>query len=430
MKKPLQLSAIDIGTSKITCVIATVGEEDHAIRVVGVASVPSKGIRKSQVVDIEDAIDAATEAVESAERMAGLSIRSATISISGIHIESENSKGLVAVGNPDAEITSDDVYRVIEAAKAVPLPTAREILHVIPRFFLVDNQDGIKDPVGMSGVRLECEAHLVTGSSVNIKNLTKVMSEIGVDTDGMTFTGLAGAEGTLSETEKELGVVLIDIGGGTTSVCAYVEGALTHTSVIPVGAKNITNDIAIGLRVGLDTAEAIKRHLGELDKPSKVLDPKNISSKKASDEIDLHKLGIEGAPKKISRKAVSEGIVRPRLNEIFDLVKSDLHKSGITGKTPAGLVLTGGGALTYNAADSARKVLGLQSRLGLPTGLTGLTDELNSAEYTVVTGLLKLIAKQDLLPSNSGFRLPKLSPSVPLKGSAKKFTNFIKSFLP
>lgn len=430
MKKPLQSSVIDIGSSKITTVIATVGEEDRSPRVVGVASVKSKGIRKSQVVDIEDAIDAATESVESAERMAGLSIRTATISISGLHIESENSKGLVAVGNPDAEITGDDVYRVIEAAKAIPLPTAREILHVIPRFFLVDNQEGIKDPVGMSGVRLECEAHLVTGSSVNIKNLAKVMSEIGVDTEGMTFTGLASAEGALTETEKELGVVLIDIGGGTTSVCAYVEGALTHTSVVPVGAKNITNDIAIGLRVGLDTAEGIKRNLAPSDKLNKVLDPKNPSSSKAADEIDLHKLGITGGPKKISRKAVAEGIVRPRLNEIFELVKTDLHKSGIIGKTPAGLVLTGGGALTYLAADSARKILGLQSRLGKPSGLTGLTDELNSPEYTCVAGLLRLAVKDEPGKTGSRLRLPRFSASLPLKGSGKKFITFLKSFLP
>ena len=430
VKKPTQISAIDIGSSKITTVIATVGEEDNTIRVVGVASIKSKGIRKSQVVDIEDAIDATTESVESAERMAGLSIHGATVSISGIHISSENSKGLVAVGNPDAEITSDDVYRVIEAAKAIPLPTAREILHVIPRYFLVDNQDGIKDPVGMSGVRLECEAHLVTGSSVNIKNLNKVTSEIGVDTEGMTFVGLASAEGTLSETEKELGVVLVDIGGGTTSICVYVEGALTHTSVIPVGAKNITNDIAIGLRVGLDTAEEIKRNLKPSEKINKVLDPKSPTSKKAGDEIDLHKLGIDSGPKKISRKAVSEGIVRPRLNEIFELVKSDLHKSGVIGKTPAGLVLTGGGALTYKASDSASKILGLQSRLGTPTGLSGLTDELNSSEFTSVSGLLKLAIKSQMSDSStSTLRMPKLS-IAPFKGVGKKIANFIKSFLP
>ena len=193
MKKSSQISVVDLGSSKISCVIATQGEEDTTLRVVGVASVASRGIRKSQIVDIEDAIEAVTETVESAERMAGLSIKDVTVSVSGLHIESQNSKGLVAVQNPEGEITSEDVVRVVEAAKAVPLPTAREILHVIPRFFLVDNQEGIKDPVGMSGVRLEAEAHLITGSSVNLKNLSKVMSEIGVDTRAVTFAGLASA---------------------------------------------------------------------------------------------------------------------------------------------------------------------------------------------------------------------------------------------
>ena len=430
MKKVTQFSAIDLGSSKITTVIATKGEEDSTIRVVGVASVTSKGIRKSQVVDIEDALDAATESVEMAEGMAGFSLRGAIVSISGIHIESQNSKGLVAVQNPDAEITQDDVLRVVEAAKAIPLPTAREILHVIPRFFLVDNQEGIKDPVGMSGVRLEASAHLITGSSVNIKNLSKVMSEIGVDTKAINFSGLASAESALTDTEKELGVILLDIGGGTTSICAYVEGALSHSAVIPVGAKNITNDIAIGLRVSLDTAEAIKKNLPPTDSPSKVLDPKNPSSKKTADEIDLYKLGIKDGPKKISRKAVAEGIVRPRLNEIFELVKTEIVKGGVIGKTPAGLVITGGGSLTYNVQDSARKVLGLQSRIGFPGGLTGLTDEIKTPEYSCVAGLLQITARQSEQAPTRSSRLPKISSSFNVKGSAKKLVDFIKSFLP
>ena len=273
MKNSKVYCGLDVGSSKVTCLIATRGDGDTALRVVGVASVASKGVRKSQIVDIEETIDAATSAVEMAERMAGFSIKSASVSISGIHIESQNSKGLVAVQNPDGEIARSDVARVVEAAKAVPLENSREILHVIPRYYLVDNQEGIRDPVGMSGVRLEAEAHLVTGSSVNTKNLTKVMSEIGLDSEAVTFGGYASAVATVTDTERELGVVSIDIGGGTTSVCVYVDGALTHSAVIPVGAKNITNDIAIGLRVSLDTAEAIKRNLEPDGVASKVLDP-------------------------------------------------------------------------------------------------------------------------------------------------------------
>lgn len=429
MKKISQLAVVDLGTSKVTCVIATRADDDPALRVVGVASVESKGLRKSQIVDIEDAIESVTNAVESAERMAGSSIKEVTISVSGLHIESQNSKGLVAVQNPDAEISREDVTRVVEAARAVPLPPQREILHVIPRYFLVDNQEGIKDPVGMSGVRLEAEAHLITGSSVNLKNLSRVMSEIGVDTRGVTFAGLASSLATLTETEKELGAVLIDIGGGTTSLCVYQDGALSHSAVIPVGAKNITNDLAIGLRVSLDSAELIKRNLAPDDKIAKVLDPKNISSKKQADEIDLAKLGLKDVPRKISRKAVVEGIVRPRVSEIFELVKAELIKAGMGGKTPAGLVITGGGSLTYGLSEVARKVLNMQSRLGAPTGLTGLVDEIKSPEFATVTGLL-LVHESGAKEGSPRFHLPKFAPHFPSSVSLTKVVNFIKSFLP
>lgn len=429
MKKSAIYSALDIGSAKITCLIATRGEQDPALRVVGVASVPSKGVRKSQIVDIEETIDAATSAVEMAERMAGFSIKSASVSISGIHIESQNSKGLVAVQNPDGEISRSDVSRVVEAARAVPLENSREILHVIPRYYLVDNQEGIRDPVGMSGVRLEAEAHLVTGSSVNIKNLTKVMSEIGLGSDTIVYSGYASAVASVTDTERELGVVSIDIGGGTTSVCVYQDGALSHSSVIPVGAKNITNDIAIGLRVSLDTAEAIKRNLEPDGTTSKVLDPKNPQSKKQADEIDLHKLGLKDAPRKISRKAVVEGIIRPRMNELFELIKVELIKAGMGGKTPAGIVLTGGGALTYQLTESAKRVLGMQARVANPMGLSGLVDEVTTPEYATVTGLILLLAKDSDNQSSPSFAMPKFNFKLknPFSGS---FLDFIKSFLP
>lgn len=430
MKKPPQITAIDIGSSKVTTVISTLSDEEEKIRVVGVSSIPSKGIRKSQVVDIDDAIESVTESVESAERMAGFSVSQATISISGIHIDSQNSKGLVAVQDPDAEITNTDVERVVEAAKAVPLPTAREILHVLPRYFIVDNQDGIKDPVGMSGVRLEADTHIVTAASTNVRNLVKVVSEIGIDTESVVFSGLASAESVLTDTEKELGVVIADIGGGTTSICIYVEGALSHSAVIPVGAKNITNDIAIGLRVSLDTAEAIKRVLESESKgPAKALDPKNPAIKKSRDEIDLHKLGIKDGPRKISRKAVLEGIVKPRVVEMFNLIKDEVRKSGFANKTPAGVILTGGGALTHNLKTLARKHLNMQVRIATPFGLSGLVDEIKSPEFATVTGLISYAMSRETYSSRPSFNLAKL-PTVKLKGSAKKLISFVKSFLP
>lgn len=430
MTKSKVYCGLDVGSSKVTCLIATKSELDSSLRVVGVASVPSKGVRKSQIVDIEETIDAATSAVEMAERMAGFSIKSASVSISGIHIESQNSKGLVAVQNPDGEIARSDVARVVEAAKAVPLENSREILHVIPRFYLVDNQDGIRDPVGMSGVRLEAEAHLVTGSSVNTKNLTKVMSEIGLDSEAVTFSGYASSVATVTDTERELGVVSIDIGGGTTSVCVYVDGALTHSAVIPVGAKNITNDIAIGLRVSLDTAEAIKRNLEPDGSTSKVLDPKNPQSKKQADEIDLHKLGLKDAPRKISRKAVVEGIIRPRMNELFELIKGELIKASVGGKTPAGIVLTGGGSLTYQITESAKRILGMQARVASPTGLTGLVDEVTTPEFSTVTGLILLSSKESFDQTSPSFTMPKLNFKIKNPFSGGTLLDFIKSFLP
>lgn len=433
MRKPTQIAAIDIGSSKITTIISTLTDEENKLRVVGVASIPSKGIRKSQVVDIEDAIEAVTESVESAERMAGFSISGAYVSISGIHIDSQNSKGLVAVQNPEAEITENDVDRVVEGAKAVPLQTAREVLHVIPRHFIVDNQEGIKDPVGMSGVRLEAETHIITGSAINIKNLNKVVSEIGVNTTAMVYAGLASSEAVLTRTERELGVIMVDIGGGTTSLCIFVEDSIAHSAVIPVGAKNITNDIAIGLRVNLDTAEEIKRVLAPpKDNRSKALDPKNPASRKQEDEIDLYKLGIKGGPKKISRKAVLEGIARPRIVEIFELIKQEVKKSGYANQTPSGVVITGGGALTYNINDIAKKSLNMPARIARPTGLSGLIDEIKSPEYATATGLIKYALTNTVTEERRPIKLPSFNftSKIQLTSLPKKILNFFKSFLP
>lgn len=431
MKKSLQLASIDIGSSKVTTIIASKSEETEKVRVVGVSSLESKGIRKSQIVDIDETLECVTESVESAERMAGASITQAVVSVSGVHIESQNSKGLVAVQEPELEITANDVDRVIDASKAVPLPNSREILHVIPRFFIIDNQEGIKDPVGMSGVRLEAETHLITGSSMVLKNMSKVIGELGIDTQGLIFSGLASAEAVLTDTEKELGVILLDIGGGTTSLAMYVDGSLSHSAVIPVGAKNVTNDVAIGLRVTLDSAEKIKRALNPgIRSLPKALDPKNPVSKKQADEIDISRLGLNESMRKVSRKAVAEGIVRPRLNEIFELAKAEIQKSGFANMTPAGVVITGGGALTYNALDAARRVLGVQARIGTPTGLSGLVDEIQTPEYACATGLILHTLKNQNDQEKSSLNIGKITSNLQFKGSVKKLLSFFKSFLP
>jgi len=302
MTKNQIISAIDIGTTKITTLIATLGVETDKVSVIGVATEPAKGLRKSQIVDIDETIESITQSVESAERMAGYTISSSLVSISGAHIESLNSKGVVAVAEPEGEISGNDVLRVIEAARAVSLPSSREILHVIPRDFKVDSQEGVKDPVGMSGVRLEAEAHIITSASTAMRNINKCVSEIGVEVDSLVFSGLASAEAVLTPTEKELGVVLVDLGGGSTSVAVFVEGALSFSSVLPVGAKNITNDLAIGLRVSLETAEKIKLALSKIDK----------NEAEDNDELDFKKLNLNEDVGKLSKKTLIEGIIRPR----------------------------------------------------------------------------------------------------------------------
>ena len=422
MPKNQIISAIDVGTTKITTLIANLNEESEKINIIGVANQPSKGLRKSQIVDIDETIESITQSVESAERMAGYSISSSLASISGSHIESINSKGVVAIAEPEGEIQKNDVERVIEAARAVSLPSAREILHVIPRDFKVDSQEGVKDPVGMSGIRLVAEAHIITGSSTAMRNIGKCISEIGVEVDSLVFSGLASAESVLTSTEKELGVVLIDIGGGSTSLSIFVEGALSYSAVLPVGAKNVTNDLAIGLRVSLETAEKIKLGLSKVTK----------QSEDDSDDLDSKKLGIAEEVGKLSKKTLVEGIIRPRLNEIFILVGEELKKSGFGGTTPAGVVVCGGGALTVGLENSCKRSLSLPVRIGYPKGLSGLVDEIKSPAFATSWGLVKYGLKNYKgIKSDSSFKaVTKVIGKLPVKGAMDKGIKLIKSFLP
>lgn len=423
MAKPAGINAIDIGSSKITCLITVPSQDEAKINLVGAATVPSRGIKKGLIVNIEEAVGAITDCVEAAERMAGFNIDSAYVSISGDHIQSQNSQGLVAVTESEGEINADDIFRVVEAARAISLPTSREIIHVLPREFIVDSQRGIKDPTGMSGVRLETDAHLVTGLSPAIKNVTRCVNELGINVAGLVFTGLASAESVLTDTEKELGVVLVDIGGGTTSLSIFVEGANCYSQVIPVGSKKITDDIAIGLTVSIDSAERIKHFLSR-PKTEKEADEKSL------DEIDFHKIGVKEELKNGSRKAIAEGIIRPRLNEIFTLVNQALKQSGYMGQTPAGIVITGGGALTTGILESARRVMQLPPRLGIPTGLSGLVDEINSPIYACAVGLVLYGYKQKSQNQSGSGKLTDVLKKIPGKQAVNKALEFIKSFLP
>lgn len=424
MARTTSLNAIDVGSSKISCLITIPSQDSEKINVVGVATTPSRGVRKGQIVDIDDAVSAITDCVEAAERMAGFSINSAFVSISGDHIQSQNSKGVVAITQPEGEIDQEDVFRVVEAARAISLPSSREILHVLPREYIVDSQRGIKDPIGMAGVRLETDAHLITSSAISMKNLSKCIMEIGIDVAGMVYTGLASSYSVLTETEKELGVVLVDIGGGTTSLSVYLEGACCYSAVIPVGAKKVTDDLAIGLMVSLESAEKIKHFLSKSEAP--------IGEKTAqTDEISLTRLGLKEEVKGVSRKTVVDGIIRPRMNEIFTLVGTALKKSGYGGQTPAGIVLCGGGSMTVDAISSCKRVLQLPTRLGQPAGLSGLVEEIGSPAYAAITGLVIYGSRKQFESGStkkSGFG--QMVKKLPVKGFIDKIMEFIKSFLP
>jgi cell division protein FtsA len=368
--------------------------------------------------------------------MAGLNINQAFVSVSGVHIGSQNSKGVVAVSEPDGEIIALDVDRVIEAARAVSMPSSREIIHVIPRDFTVDSQPGIKDPVGMSGVRLESEAHLITGSTTALKNCTKAIQEVGISVQGLVFAGLSSAYAVLSETEKELGVCLIDIGGGTTSLAVYIDGALSHTSVIPIGAKNITNDIAIGMRISLQSAEKIKLYASKTQLETLPLTGTKASElakkRKDFDTIDLSQLGIKEEPASASRKALIDGIIRPRLNELFNLIGKELKDRQILENIPAGLVITGGGAETIALLDTARRTLSLPARIGIPKGLSGLVDELNSPAFATACGLIHYGLKQGGAVKVSGAKRDFFAPlkHLPVKGLYHKLIDLAKKLLP
>lgn len=429
MAKDKVICGIDVGSSKIATLIASVDDEGK-IHLIGVSSTPSKGVRKSQVVDIDEAEDAITTSVEAAERMAGYSISHAFISLGGPQIESVNSHAVVAVAEPEGEITESDILRVNDAAKAIALPATREILHVIARTFTVDGQEGIKDPIGMTGVRLETETHIITGSSASMRNLVKCVQEVGIDVSELVFSGVASSLAILTDTEKELGVVLVDIGGETTDVVIFVDGSVSYSSVVPIGARHITSDMAVGLRVSLDSAEKIKLSLGKTPKLPAVADEveKGQSSRKKEEEIlDIKALGIEEEVQRISKKAVVDGIIRPRLQEIFKFVGKEIKKSGFAAQIPSGLVICGGGAQTIGVLEQAKYVLGFPARIGQTEGLTGLIEEIDSPLFATAAGLILYGASQS---KGGEMHIPVLSGSLPFKGIVQKGISLIKSFLP
>lgn len=416
---------VDIGSSKIATLIGKVEEE--TINILGVSEIPSKGIRKGQIVDIEEAAQSINAALDASERMAGYSISRVFVSVSGVHIESQNSKGIVAISEPQGEISESDVTRVLEAAGAVSMPSTATIIHVLPKTFTVDGEGGIKDPIGMTGVRLEVDTHIITANTTSIRNIERVFEqEAGVGMNALIFSGFASSLAVLTDTEKELGVVIADIGAGITNICVFVDGALSYSSVIPIGARHITNDLAIGLRISLESAEKIKLYLS-----NKYGKKSQGGEEEVGDEIDLAELHLSEDLKKVSKKTLIDGIIKPRLNELFTMIGIELKKSGFATQTPAGLVVTGGGARTVGAQESAKRMLSMPVRIGTPSHLTGLIDDVENPSFSTAVGLLTY--GRNFSVKESGSMLEGMFSMLPggkggsMTGKVKKM---LKNFIP
>jgi len=381
---------IDIGSSSVRSVIAEQPRGEEQLRVIGVGSVPSVGMRRGVIIDVDDVAKAISKSVEEAERMSGVSVRSAIINIGGCDVGFQNSKGVVAVGRADGEVTEDDINRVIAEAQIISLPMNKEVIHVIAKKYRLDDQDNIKDPLGMKGVRLEVDALVIEGSSVHVKNIGKCIYQTNIEIDDLVLEPLASAKSVLTKKQKELGVVLIDIGGGTTSLAVYEEGDLVHTTILPVGAGHVTNDIAIGLRTSIEVAEKIKLEYGSAL-------AKDISKKEGIDlaQIDSKEEGV------VSRQHVAE-IIEARLEEIFSLVQKELKLIGKAGLLPSGAVLVGGGAKMTNVTELAKDILGLPVQVGFPSGFGGILDKVDDPSFATVSGLILWRKQQESSQAGSG----------------------------
>jgi len=401
MSKKDIIVGIDIGSSSIRTVIANRLTKDEKPRVIGVGVAPSFGVRRGVIVDLEEVARALSESIEIAERIAGVQISHATLGVGGSHISSQYTKGVIAVGRADGEVTPDDIMRVIGAAQAISIPPNKEIIHIVPRGYSLDDQKNIKDPLGMNGVRLEVEAAIIEGPTQHMRNLAKCAEQTGIEVDNFVLSPLAAAKSVLSKRQKELGVVLVDIGGGSTSVTVFEENDLLHVTIIPVGGNHITNDIAIGLRTSIDVAEKVKLEFGNAN-------PEEISKK---ENIDLSQLDSaeEGT---VSRHHVAE-IIQARLEEIFNLINKELRAIGRDRLLPAGIVITGGTSKLPGCVDLAKDMLGLPAQTGFPLPLGGLVDKVDDPSFATAVGLLLWAIENEDAPlkrENSGLNARNMLP--------------------
>lgn len=367
---------LDIGTTK-TCAVIGFMNDTKQIEVAGVGVTPSRGIKHGVIINIDNTIASIVKAIEDAELMAGCEVGNVYVNVTGQNIKGENSKGVVAVSPRSKTVTHTEIRRVIEAAQAIVIPAEREIIHVLSKEFSVDDQIGIKDPTGMSGVRLEAEVHIITASSSSIQNLSKAISGSGMQCSDMIFSPLASAEAVLSNDEKELGVALVDIGGGTTDIIMYLDGGVAHSSVLGIGGMHVTNDISIGLRTPLDSAEVIKKKYG-----CSVIDLVD-----ASETIEVPSVGGR-APRRLYKQELTQ-IIQPRMIEIMEMVDHELIRSGKKDLLAAGIVLTGGGSIIDGALEAAERVINMPVRIGTARDIGGLKDVVATPQYANAVGLLK-----------------------------------------
>jgi len=375
MGKENLLVGLDIGTTKMAVIISELQESGEP-KIVGIGTSRSEGLKRGVVINLERTVESIAKAVEDAELMAGVKVNSVFAGIAGDHIRSINSRGVIAVSRSGNEIHPSDVQRVINAARTVALPVDREIIHVLPQEYTVDDQSGIKDPVGMAGVRLEAEVHIVTGAVTSAQNIYRSVKKSGLEVCDLVLQSLASSYALLSPEEQELGVTLIDLGGGTTDIAIFHDGSIRHTAVIGAGGKNVTNDIAIGLRTSVEQAEEIKRSYGCA-----------LSGLVNSDEMIQVPVVRGGEPKEISRSVLA-AIIEPRAEEIFSLVLQEMKKTNYSDLLGAGAVLTGGGSLLEGMVELAEQIFDMPVRKGIPQGFSGLVDVVSTPIHSTGVGLI------------------------------------------
>lgn len=375
------IAGLDIGSSAVRIAVGQIvrheGEREGELQIVGAAETPSAGVHKGVINSIEDVVSAVSACLETTERMVGSPIDSIWVGISGLHIMSQSSKGVAAVSKADDEITAEDVARTIEASRTVATPLNYEVLHVLPRSFSIDGQTKVKDPVGMTGIRLEVDSQIILGSSSQIKNLTKAVYRTGLNIDDLVLSVLATAEAVITPRQKDIGVIVVNIGVSTTSLVVFEGGDILHTAILPIGSEHITNDIAIGLRTTIEVAEAVKIEYGDCK-------PAEISKR---EEIDLYDLG-NPSHEMVKKQYVGE-IIEARVEEILSKIDQELMKIKRTGLLPAGAVFTGGGAKLPGLVDLAKRDLRLPAILGYPLHITSVTDKVNDLAFSTAVGLVK-----------------------------------------